>query len=184
MIKTENNVNLVGIKTIKSNPSALQGQGSLDINYSSTIMVYATENLVLHGDPVSVIADSDLFLTGFNNTNISTTNGPVNIDSQNGSINLTAGSDIILNGDNNVAIGTGNGNLVLGGNTYIQLVAPYTLCSVLRNQSLTTTEILALPAVLGTQVFNSTIGQMFFYQKSPISGLVNGWYNCTGNIKL
>lgn len=49
----------------------------------------------------------------------------------------------------------------------------------------TTAQILAFvsPAV-GTMVFNNTLNQMFWYQVSPITGLVLGWYNSTGNIKL
>jgi hypothetical protein len=48
----------------------------------------------------------------------------------------------------------------------------------------TTAEILAFTVDAGTQAFCSTINQFVFYQVSPITGLVLGWYNSTGSIKL
>lgn len=50
--------------------------------------------------------------------------------------------------------------------------------------TLTTIEILALTPSVGMQIFCSTIQQMVFYQVSPITGTVLGWYNSTGTIKL
>lgn len=49
----------------------------------------------------------------------------------------------------------------------------------------TTTEILNFsPPYEGTMVYCTTIQQMVFYQVSPITGTVLGWYNSTGTIKL
>ena len=48
----------------------------------------------------------------------------------------------------------------------------------------TTAEILAFTVDAGTQAFCSTINQFVFYQVSTITGLVLGWYNSTGSIKL
>lgn len=50
--------------------------------------------------------------------------------------------------------------------------------------SLTTAEILSLTPQEGCQIYNITLQQMFFYQVSPITGTVLGWYNSTGTIKL
>jgi hypothetical protein len=51
--------------------------------------------------------------------------------------------------------------------------------------SKTTVEIInSISAIVGTCIFCSTINQLVFYQVSPITGTVLGWYNSTGSIKL
>lgn len=50
--------------------------------------------------------------------------------------------------------------------------------------SSTTANILAITPEEGMQVYNSDEQQMFFYQVSPITGTVLGWYNSTGTILL
>jgi len=66
----------------------------------------------------------------------------------------------------------------------IQLNGLVGFSNPLKLQELTTVEILALSALNGMVVFCSTINQVVFYQVSPITGLVLGWYNSTGTIKL
>jgi hypothetical protein len=56
--------------------------------------------------------------------------------------------------------------------------------SPLKAPILTTAQILGQPSINGSIAFCSTINQMVFYQVSPITGLVLGWYNSTGSIKL
>jgi DUF4097 and DUF4098 domain-containing protein YvlB len=48
----------------------------------------------------------------------------------------------------------------------------------------TTANILSIDAVEGMQVYNIDEQQMFFYQISPITFTVLGWYNSTGTIQL
>lgn len=55
---------------------------------------------------------------------------------------------------------------------------------VITNYAASTSTILALTPVIGMQIFCSDINQMVFYQVSPITGLVLGWYNSTGTILL
>lgn len=56
--------------------------------------------------------------------------------------------------------------------------------SLLQISPQTTANILLITAVEGMQVYNSDEQQMFFYQVSPITGTVLGWYNSTGTILL
>jgi hypothetical protein len=199
MISLINKTNLLGVKSIKGYPSSPLPNDNLLINYNNIITINSEENIDILGNPLYLYSSDYLDLKSGNilriesinssitlnsalNTNINATTS-ITLNSQTNT-NINSDSDINLSAVSNINIGTEDGYLILGGNTYIHLVAPYTMCSTLRMEGLTTTQILDLPAFLGDQVFNSTIGQMFFYQKSPISGLVPGWYNSTGNIKL
>jgi len=77
-----------------------------------------------------------------------------------------------------------SGTLLLNAADYVRIVAPYIYMPPLKNTELNTTQILALPTFYGMQVFNTTINQMVYFQNSPITGLIAGWYNATGTIKL
>jgi hypothetical protein len=91
-------------------------------------------------------------------------------------VSLDSNANMSLSGNDTTI--TGNTTLSLNSNNAIEIN------NVIKNAGLSTTAILALTPSVGMQCFCNTINQMVFYQVSPITGLVLGWYNSTGNIKL
>lgn len=126
-------------------------------------------------------------------------NGITNINSPVGeNLTISAGPIMSILADNLEIIGNDTiqitSNLInFSSSGDIGIVTPNTLEIDAPNINLngiskyfyyTTAEILLITPVVGMQVFCSTINQMVFYQVSPITGLVLGWYNSTGTIKL
>jgi len=92
-------------------------------------------------------------------------------------INFQSGQNIVFNSADTLVLQSVN--------TIINSSFPIAINQPIIINGFTTTEILAFsPAVVGSMVFCITINQMVFYQVSPITGTVLGWYNSTGTIKL
>jgi hypothetical protein len=146
---------------------------SIEISSENDITLSPQGMMTIAGTPISIISSGSmtleglgsLLINGFSIVQIS--NLACDFDFQINSINLETASNI------NIQC---SGNLDLNGNT-VNL-------GLVKINSLTTANILAITAVEGMMVYNSTEQQMFFYQVSPITGTVLGWYNSTGTILL
>jgi hypothetical protein len=107
-------------------------------------------------------------------------------------INSPAGQGLYLLADTDFILQGYGFNQILGGDISINAnnilslegLNGIELNAVTKFLGLSTALILALTPQNGMQVFCTTINQMVFYQVSPITGLVLGWYNSTGSIKL
>lgn len=122
--------------------------------------VNTDNNLILNS-----VGAGTLYFNGFNVIQIS--NVACEFDFLIDSINIEAASGINIQ-----------------ASTTITISAPIVNLSLIKSVGSTTTGILSITPLVGMQIFNTTLNQMFWYQVSPITGLVLGWYNSTGNIKL
>jgi hypothetical protein len=181
--------------TTPSGTGTLSPPDLLDIE---NIYAPTAGNLELIADnSITLSPQGDLTGGGANINLTSTQTMNLNTDTE---LNLNSSGDTVIQGLNTFIQGTDSisvnsplgifvavaNNVSFQGTTGVSFQAP----SILFNgniyfQGQTTAAILAIVSpYLGTIVFNSTLNQLFYYQVSPITGLVLGWYNSTGNIKL
>lgn len=144
---------------------------SIEISSENNITLSPQGLMTIGGNPININASSSLDLTG--------TGGNFNINGFGSLLVYDASLDVDFDVEQ-FLIQTGlyavNCPLIsLNG-----IVAAFQL----QISPKTTANILAITAVEGMQVYNSDEQQMFFYQVSPITGTVLGWYNSTGTILL
>jgi len=164
--------------------------GSIEISSENDITLSPQANLTLAGNPITLNSPTTIDLTTSETINLNTVT----------ELNLNSSGDTSLQGENTyivgntvVSINAGLGTFGAVANsvsiqsiTTLNLIAPLILFSgEIYFQGKTTAQILAIASPqLGSINFNTTLNQLFYYQVSPITGLVLGWYNSTGNIKL
>ena len=95
-------------------------------------------------------------------------------------------ADMGINCSNNLGIQSLN-KIDITGENELNLFSTFTINinNAIKIGGSDTASILAIPTpIVGTMIYNTTLDGFFYYQKSPITCLVLGWYNATGTIKL
>ena len=140
--------------------------------FSSYMELHSNSNILLSANsaflqisPLSMLSAEDINLNAVNTLNLNAVNS--NISAEN--ININAVDTLNIQ----------SVNMSIAASFPIAINQPITL------SGFTTAQILAItPAIEGMQVYCTDIQQMVYYQVSPITGTILGWYNSTGTIKL
>ena len=141
--------------------------GSLELSSPNIIKFNAAE-IDINSIGVTEIG-GDVNITLQNTSEINLITAVVGIDCSN-NLNILALNKIDIGADNELNLFS---NFTININNAIKIGGS------------DTASILAIPTpVVGTMIYNTTLDGFFYYQKSPITGLVLGWYNATGTIKL